>query len=195
MVHLSELMVMAPPNTSMAFSLQANRHGAWDGGWQFIQNKVGVSTFGVCWQLPQVVHVVQFPVLNIIFYSSKTSLALAWLVITWTKLPFPLLSGSYSPAILARYFSWFLALTFSGSATVIALLVHALIHAGPSSLSAQRSHFSATFDWKVIAPNGQIITHNPQPIHFSASTPSSLMASVGQIFIHGALSQCWHTME
>ena len=39
---------MAPPKTSMAFSLQANKHGACDGGWQFIQNKVGVSTFGVC---------------------------------------------------------------------------------------------------------------------------------------------------
>jgi hypothetical protein len=47
-VHLSELIVMAPPNISIAFSLQTNKHGAWDGGWQFIQNKVGVSTFGVC---------------------------------------------------------------------------------------------------------------------------------------------------
>ena len=47
-VQLSLLMVMAPPKISMAFSLHANKHGASDGGWQFIQNKVGVSTFGVC---------------------------------------------------------------------------------------------------------------------------------------------------
>jgi hypothetical protein len=40
-------MVMAPPKTSMASSLQAIKHGASD-GWQFIQNKMGVSTFGVC---------------------------------------------------------------------------------------------------------------------------------------------------
>ncbi len=47
-VHLSPFMVMAPPKISMAFSWHANKHGAFDGGWQFIQNKVGVSTFGVC---------------------------------------------------------------------------------------------------------------------------------------------------
>ena len=47
LVHFSLLMVMAPPKTSIAFSLQDNRHGASD-GWQFIQNKMGVSTFGVC---------------------------------------------------------------------------------------------------------------------------------------------------
>ena len=46
-VHFSLLMVIAPPKTSMAFSSQAIRHGASD-GWQFIQNKIGVSTFGVC---------------------------------------------------------------------------------------------------------------------------------------------------
>ena len=46
-VHLSSFLVMAPPKTSMAFSLQAIKHGASD-GWQFIQNKMGVSTFGVC---------------------------------------------------------------------------------------------------------------------------------------------------
>ena len=47
-VQLSLFMVTAPPKISMAFSLHANIHGARDGGWQFIQNKVGVSTFGVC---------------------------------------------------------------------------------------------------------------------------------------------------
>lgn len=46
-LHFSLLIVMAPPNTSTAFSLQINKHGASD-GWQCIQNKVGVSTFGVC---------------------------------------------------------------------------------------------------------------------------------------------------
>ena len=46
-VHFSLLRVMAPPKTSMAFSLQAVKHGASD-GWQCIQNKIGVSTFGVC---------------------------------------------------------------------------------------------------------------------------------------------------
>ena len=46
-VHLSSFLVMAPPKTSIAFSLQDNRHGASD-GWQCIQNKIGVSTFGVC---------------------------------------------------------------------------------------------------------------------------------------------------
>lgn len=48
LVHFSLFMVMAPPKTSMAFSLHARKHGASDGGWQFIQNKMGVSTFGVC---------------------------------------------------------------------------------------------------------------------------------------------------
>lgn len=38
---------MAPPNTLIAFSLQAFKHGASD-GWQCIQNKIGVSTFGDC---------------------------------------------------------------------------------------------------------------------------------------------------
>ena len=46
-LHLSLLMVIAPPRTSIAFSLQTSKQGASD-GWQFIQNKVGVSTFGVC---------------------------------------------------------------------------------------------------------------------------------------------------
>ena len=46
-VHLSSFLVMAPPKTSMAFSLHAIKHGASD-GWQCIQNKRGVSTFGVC---------------------------------------------------------------------------------------------------------------------------------------------------
>ena len=46
-VHLSSFLVMAPPKTSMAFSLQTFKHGASD-GWQCIQNKIGVSTFGVC---------------------------------------------------------------------------------------------------------------------------------------------------
>ena len=45
--HFFELIVIAPPSTSMASSLQTFRHGASD-GWQCIQNKVGVSTFGVC---------------------------------------------------------------------------------------------------------------------------------------------------
>jgi hypothetical protein len=47
-LHFCELMVIAPPKISIAFSLQINKHGASDGGWQCIQNKVGVSTFGVC---------------------------------------------------------------------------------------------------------------------------------------------------
>ena len=46
-VHFSALIVIAPPNTSMASCLQAIRHGASD-GWQFIQNKMGVSTSGGC---------------------------------------------------------------------------------------------------------------------------------------------------
>ncbi len=47
LMHFSLLIVMAPPNVSMAFSLQTSKHGASD-GWQCIQNKIGVSTFGVC---------------------------------------------------------------------------------------------------------------------------------------------------
>lgn len=47
LVHFSALIVIAPPKTSIAPSLQAFRHGASD-GWQCIQNKLGVSTFGVC---------------------------------------------------------------------------------------------------------------------------------------------------
>ena len=46
-LHLSLFMVIAPPKTSIALSLQTSKQGASD-GWQFIQNKVGVSTFGVC---------------------------------------------------------------------------------------------------------------------------------------------------
>ena len=46
-VHFSVLMVMAPPKTSIAPSLQAIKHGASD-GWQCIQNKKGVSTVGGC---------------------------------------------------------------------------------------------------------------------------------------------------
>lgn len=46
-LHFLLLIMMAPPKASMAFSLQTFRHGASDGS-QFIQNKVGVSTFGVC---------------------------------------------------------------------------------------------------------------------------------------------------
>ena len=46
-VHLSLFNVIAPPNTSKAFSLHVNMHGASD-GWQCIQNNVGVSTFGGC---------------------------------------------------------------------------------------------------------------------------------------------------
>ena len=37
---------MAPPNTSIALLLQASKHGASD-DWQFKQNKLGVSIFGV----------------------------------------------------------------------------------------------------------------------------------------------------
>jgi hypothetical protein len=36
-------MVIAPPNTSMALFGHIFKHGASD-GWQFIQNKEGVST-------------------------------------------------------------------------------------------------------------------------------------------------------
>jgi hypothetical protein len=36
-------MVIAPPNTSMALFGHILKHGASD-GWQFIQNKEGVST-------------------------------------------------------------------------------------------------------------------------------------------------------
>jgi len=46
-LHFSPLIVIAPPSTSIAFCLQALRHGASDGG-QCIQNKVGVSTLGAC---------------------------------------------------------------------------------------------------------------------------------------------------
>ena len=46
-LHFFELMVIAPPKTSIAFCLQTFIHGASD-GWQCIQNKVGVSTFVVC---------------------------------------------------------------------------------------------------------------------------------------------------
>ena len=46
-LHFSELMVMAPPKTSIASCLQDFIHGASD-GLQCIQNKVGVSTFSVC---------------------------------------------------------------------------------------------------------------------------------------------------
>jgi hypothetical protein len=41
--HFSSLMVMAPPNTSMALFGHSFRHGALVGV-QFIQNKEGVST-------------------------------------------------------------------------------------------------------------------------------------------------------
>jgi len=47
LVHFSAFMVIAPPKTSTALMPHASRHGASD-GWQFIQNKMGVSTFGVC---------------------------------------------------------------------------------------------------------------------------------------------------
>lgn len=41
--HFSSLMVIAPPNTSIALFGHIFMHGASD-GWQFIQNKEGVST-------------------------------------------------------------------------------------------------------------------------------------------------------
>jgi len=41
--HFFSLMVIAPPNTSMALFGHIFKHGASD-GWQFIQNKEGVST-------------------------------------------------------------------------------------------------------------------------------------------------------
>ena len=41
--HFSSLMVIAPPNTSIALFGHFFKHGASD-GWQFIQNKEGVST-------------------------------------------------------------------------------------------------------------------------------------------------------
>ena len=41
--HFSLLMVIAPPNTSKALFGHFFIHGASD-GWQFIQNKEGVST-------------------------------------------------------------------------------------------------------------------------------------------------------
>ena len=46
-VHFLLLSVIAPPKISMAPSLHAVKHGASD-GWQCIQNKIGVSTSGVC---------------------------------------------------------------------------------------------------------------------------------------------------
>ena len=79
---------------------------------------------------------------------------------------------------------------FAGSITEIALLVHAFTQAGPSSLSAQRSHFSATLSAIVIAPNGQTILHKPHPIQSSVLTPFVVIAFVGQIFTQGAFSQC-----
>ena len=47
LLHFSLFNVMAPPKTSKASCLQIDKHGASD-GWQCIQNKIGVSTFGVC---------------------------------------------------------------------------------------------------------------------------------------------------
>ena len=47
LLHFSLFNVMAPPNISKAFCLHILMHGASD-GWQLIQNKMGVSTFGVC---------------------------------------------------------------------------------------------------------------------------------------------------
>jgi len=47
LMHFSPFMVMAPPRTSIASSLQILIHGASD-GLQCIQNKMGVSTLGIC---------------------------------------------------------------------------------------------------------------------------------------------------
>ncbi len=66
--------------------------------------------------------------------------------------------------------------------------------------SMQRSHLSITLPSveTSIAPNGQTIRQNLQPIHLSCSIntgPSAscrCIAAVGQIEIHGASSQCLH---
>ncbi len=44
LLHFSLLMVTAPPNNSIALLGHSFKHGASDGGWQFIQNNGGMST-------------------------------------------------------------------------------------------------------------------------------------------------------